>query len=165
MALVRKIENAETGEVISRSVINTNSNFTMIYNEHFNTIQVLIKNDSKAGELFMFLIGLMGKDNALIISNEAIADNFGWSSATVTRKIKYLKDNQFVHVAKTGSSNIYYVNSQIAWKNTADRRKVSQFQASVFITEKEQEKAKFPLKTEFKVHAKQVKKMDDKVKE
>jgi hypothetical protein len=62
--------------------------------------------------------------------------------ATVHRKIKLLKDNGFIDIQKSGTANVYFVNSRIAWTSARAGREFATFKANVILSAKEQEKTK-----------------------
>ncbi|WP_142988972.1 helix-turn-helix domain-containing protein [Klebsiella michiganensis] len=53
--------------------------------------------------------------NAVTISNPALAKILGKSPRTIARATKHLVDHAFVQVIKTGNTNCYVVNEQVAF--------------------------------------------------
>lgn len=76
--------------------------------------------------------------NAVTISNKALQEILSISSASVTRGIKFLRENNYVQVIRTGNMNTYVVNERIAFSGSAGQRKAV-FSATVVATESEQE--------------------------
>lgn len=139
MALARQIIDTDTGEVKSFGVIEGNANFVMLFKSEISSIVQIQKDDPKAGALFMFLLEHMDKDNALIVSLEAMSEILGWGKATVSRKVKYLKDKNFITTQRTGNSSVYFVNANIAWTTYANKKEYATFKASVLISKSEQQ--------------------------
>ena len=126
--------NFETGEVTE-----VNANFVQVYVDKIDFITNLIIDNPRATAVFMFLIKHMDKRNAIIISQQAISEAMGISRKTVYSSIKYLIDKKALTIYKSGTSNIYAVNSQIAWKATANGKKYALFDARVYISKSEQD--------------------------
>lgn len=86
-----------------------------------------------------FFYLLLDRENALIVSIKTISEILGWSEPTVYRQIKILKDKNLVSIAKSGTSNIYFINSQVAWTTYGNKKEYSKFNANVLISKSEQE--------------------------
>lgn len=125
--------NFETGEITE-----VNANFVQVYVDKIDFITNLIIDNPRATAVFMFLIKHMDKRNAIIISQQAISEAMGISRKTVYSSIKYLIDKKALTIYKSGTSNIYAINSQIAWKTTANGKRYALFDARVYITKSEQ---------------------------
>lgn len=138
MALERQIVDKETGEIKSRGTLGENSNFIMLFRNELGALVELQKKDPKAGALFMFFLEHMDQENALIVSVETISEMLEWGVATVYRQIKILKDKQLINVGKTGTSNIYFINANVAWATYGNKKNYAKFKASVLISESEQ---------------------------
>jgi len=76
--------------------------------------------------------------NAVAISNGALCKIIGRSRATISRAVKYLSDNCYVQIIKTGNTNTYVVNERIAFAGSVGQRKAV-FSAIVVAHESEQE--------------------------
>jgi DNA-binding MarR family transcriptional regulator len=68
----------------------------------------------KAQIILLFLLKEMDKNNAVTCSRQAIQEALGVGASTVTRNIKVLKDNGFIAISKSGTSNVYVVNKDLA---------------------------------------------------
>jgi DNA-binding transcriptional regulator LsrR (DeoR family) len=79
------------------------------------------------------------KHNALVVSQEALAEAMGMHRTTIFRCINYLKEKKAVAIVTSGSTNIYAVNAQIAWKANANGKNFVLFDAAVYSAESEQE--------------------------
>ena len=139
MSLERQVIDTATGEVKSRGYLGENQNFVMLFRNEISSIVNLQKEDAKAGVLFMFLLEHMDRENALIVSIETISELLEWSRPTVCRKIKFLKEKNFITTARTGNSSIYFVNANIAWSTYGNKKEYSKFNANVLISKSEQE--------------------------
>lgn len=139
MAYRQQIIDDSTGEVLSDTKIKGNGNFVQFYRNEMSSLQKLIKEDPKAAAVFMFITEHMGQDNALIVSKECLAEQLDCSVRTVTRHIAVLKEKNFIDIAKSGTSNVYMVNANIAWTTNGTKRDYAKFRAQVLISKAEQE--------------------------
>lgn len=76
--------------------------------------------------------------NAVTISNPALAKILAKSSRTIARATKHLSDHAYVQVIKTGNTNTYVVNEQIAFAGSVGQRKAV-FSSTIVAHECEQE--------------------------
>lgn len=93
-----------------------------------------------AYRIFKFLINNMDSYNAVMCSYKVLEEQFEVSSSTVTRAVKLLKDREYIDVYKSGTSNVYAVNKQIAWTSWGSNFKHGKFSANVILSESEQDK-------------------------
>ena len=138
MAREQRIVDTDTGEVLSARVIKPNANFVQFYRNEIGSIRELIKDEPKAASLFLFLSEKMDQENALLVSQETLAEYFGISKRTIIRQLNILKDKGFIEIIKSGTANIYLVNANIAWTSYANKREYAQFKANVFVSKTEQ---------------------------
>ena len=92
-----------------------------------------------AVKVFTWLLKHMDRRNALVISQAALADALSVTRMTIYNSVKYLKDVKALEVYKSGNTNIYAINAQIAWKSSADNKQFALFDARVYISSFEQE--------------------------
>lgn len=76
--------------------------------------------------------------NAVTVSQAALGQILNLSRSTISRASKYLADNQYVQIVKTGNVSTYVVNEQVAFAGSAGQRKAV-FSATVIAHECEQE--------------------------
>lgn len=119
-----------------------NHDFVMLYRREKTAMFDLGKKDPSASVLLNFLILNMDTDNCLIVSGETIAELLDWSVRTVRSKVKVLYDLQMIDILKSGNTNIYCINSNIAWSTYASKKQYAKFQARVLISKSEQESNK-----------------------
>jgi len=96
-----------------------------------------IKHPAAMGTL-LYLIGNMGRNNALAVSHAVIADKVGIRREAVSRAVKLLSERRFVEVVKVGNLCIYRVNTRVAWQGNRGER-FAHFQADIIAAEKEQD--------------------------
>ncbi|MDR8076718.1 replication/maintenance protein RepL [Burkholderia cenocepacia] len=140
--LLQQIVDVQTGEILTQKELAKNHNFVMLFRNGMDDFMKLCVKDGKAAAILVAMIKQMGENNSLIVSRETLAELLGFSVPTVDRKLKYLRDNNFFSISKSGNMNIYNINSNLAWSTYANNRKYSKFNATVLIGENEQAKYK-----------------------
>jgi len=119
----------ENGEVVS-------NNFIQLTNSE--TFRKLIKSNSQAAELFLFLVEGMSPLGAVTVSQSTLAEILEISKRTVIRHLEFLIEYNYIKSVKTGGTNIYYINEKIAWKGFGKNRHLAKFSANVILSLKEQ---------------------------
>lgn len=147
MAHEKRKTNYETGEVET-----VNDNFVQLYIDKLGLIVEMTKENPTAVQMFTWLLEHMDKRNALVVSQQAIAEAMSVHRNTIGSCTTYLKEKKAVEVFKSGGTSIYAVNAQIAWKSDANGKKYALFDAAVYISDAEQDKPLFD--TELVGHAK-----------
>ncbi|HDR9764266.1 TPA: replication/maintenance protein RepL [Burkholderia cepacia] len=137
--LLQQIVDVKTGEVLTQKELAKNHNFVMLFRNGMDDFMKLCAKDGKAAAILVAMIKQMGENNSLIVSRETLAELLNFSIPTIDRKLKYLRDNNFFCISKSGNMNIYTINSNLAWSTYANNRKYSKFSATVLISESEQE--------------------------
>jgi Fe2+ or Zn2+ uptake regulation protein len=56
---------------------------------------------------------------------------------TIYRAIKLLQENGFIDVLKMGSSNVYIVNSDLAWTDYNSHKKFAKYDGKILVSKKE----------------------------
>lgn len=115
-----------------------NSNFVMMYREHMKEMRWLMQQSGISASIFNFILEKMDYNNALICSNQVFIDYFNISRSTVARSIKLLYDNGFLDIVKSGTSNVYIVNQELAWTSYENQKEYCQFQGNILISALEQ---------------------------
>lgn len=124
-------------ELEEREKAKRNSNFVMMYREHMPEIRWLTNKSGKASNILNFIMEHMDYQNALMCSYQVFIDYFNISHSSIVRCIKLLKDNGFIDILKSGTSNVYIVNSEVAWCSWDNQKKYCQFDGKVLISAKE----------------------------
>lgn len=93
----------------------------------------------KALAILLFICEHMDNYNALMASYRVFQEQFELSQSTVKRCIKYLKDHGYLHIYKSGTSNVYVVNDNLVWKSYGKNTKYCKFPANIMLSLSEQE--------------------------
>lgn len=115
------------------------SNFYQFNREHSKEMIWLATNYPKAQAILLFLLDQMDNYNAIICSYKVLQEALTMSSATITRSIKILKNKNFITILKSGTTNVYIVNKNLAWSSWGTNYKYAKFDAKILIAESEQE--------------------------
>ena len=94
-------------------------------------------------DILFFLVNHMDGTNAVICSQVLLMDYFGLSRSTVVKCIQDLKEHGLICIAKTGSSNVYYLNDDLNWTSYDTNHKHCKFLANVILSYSEQEKTNY----------------------
>lgn len=128
-----------------------NTGFSQVYDRHWATFRALVDDYPTALKVFTWLIEKADRRNALVASYATMSKGLNLAERTIRNSVGYLKEKNLITVLKSGTTNVYVLNDQIIWKDTADRKdKFSQFSAEVIITASEQEE---PYRTQLIGHA------------
>lgn len=114
-----------------------NRDFIQLYREHIDDVAKLARDNGKAYDLFMLLVKHMDGTNALAVSNVALSELLQVTTRTIQRAVKYLKDSGWICVLKTGTSNVYIVNPEVAWTSYGNQKQYCKFQANVLLSSSE----------------------------
>jgi hypothetical protein len=147
MAHERERTNYDTGEVEL-----VNDKFVQLYVDKLDLIIEMTTENPTAVKVFLWLLQHMDKRNALVVSQEALAEAMGLHRSTIFRCTNYLREKKAVDIVKSGSTNIYAINAQMAWKSDANNKRYALFDAAVYVSRSEQGKPLFD--TQLVGHAK-----------
>lgn len=129
-----ELEKQSQKEEEEREKAKRNNNFVMMYREHMPELRWLMKTSGIASSILNFIMEHMDNMNALICSYTVFEDYFEISSSTVKRAIKLLKDSGFIDILKSGTSNVYIVNNNVAWSSWQNQKKYCKFEGKVLVS-------------------------------
>ena len=130
----KQVPNIHTGELE-----HLNDNFVQVYIDKLDLIIEMTGENPTAVKVFVWLLKHMDKRNALVVSQEALAEAMGMHRTTIFRSVNYLREKKALNIVKSGSTNIYAINAQIAWKSDASGKRYALFDAAVYIAQSEQQ--------------------------
>lgn len=136
------------------------SNFYQFNRANSKAMIWLATNHPKASGILLFLLDQMDGYNAVICSNKVLSEALGISDSSVKRSTKVLKDHEFIAVYKSGSSNVYAVNKNLAWSSWGTNYQYAKFEAKIIISQSEQEETEEPEVTTVKHKEVKIKSMD-----
>lgn len=111
-----------------------NGDFVQIYRDHMAELRWLMGKSGIASKLLFFIMEQMDGKNALMASYQVFVDYLDVSPSTVKRAIKLLYDNGFVDILKSGTSNVYIVNQDVAWTSYGNQKKMCKFNGNVLVS-------------------------------
>lgn len=115
------------------------SRWTQYNNEHTKEMMWLALNHPKAHAILLFLVDQMDSYNAVMCSYQVLQEVLEISKDTIRRNIKILKDNGYIAILKSGTSNVYAINDSVYWKSWGNNKQYSKFPANVVLSLLEQE--------------------------
>ena len=115
--------------------------FTQFNLEHTEDWIALNKKSHIATEILMFLMKNSDRYNALVCSVNVLSEALGYGRTSISNAIKILKNSGFVDIKKSGNTNVFLINKEIAWKSWGKNYRYATFGAKIIISESEQEKA------------------------
>lgn len=115
------------------------SNFYQVNKDKSEYLSSCLRENPKALQLLFFIFDHMDRYNAVVCSYQVFQEALGVSKATIQRCVKYLKDNGFVYVYKTGTSNVYVANKELVWSSWGKNYKYCEFPANIVLSASEQE--------------------------
>lgn len=122
-----------------------NANFVQLYDDTLDLIMLMTKENPMALQVFLWLVKYMDDRNALVVSQQAIAESLKLHKNTVYLAVKYLKERSALTVLRSSNTHVYALNAQIVWRDTADAKKFAHFDAKVYLSDSEQEETEQPL--------------------
>lgn len=111
-----------------------NKDFVMYFRPFMDELTKMAGENYTAYRIFQFFCKNMDGTNALIVSMNALGEIMDLSRQTISKAIKYLSDNGWVCVMKSGTSNVYIVNPDVAWTAYADQKATCSFKADVILS-------------------------------
>lgn len=115
------------------------SRWTQFNNEHTKELMWLALKHPKAHAILYFLVDQMDEYNAVMCSSKVLEEVLGVSRQTVSKNVKLLKENGYIAVLKSGTSNVYAINDTVYWKSWGNNKRYSKFPANVVLTLSEQD--------------------------
>lgn len=101
----------------------------------------LVRESPRAAELMHHLSAQIGDNNAVVISQQALAVLMNRSTDTVKRALKLLEARNWIEirqVGERGTVNAYVLNCRVAWSKPRDGIRYSKFSATVVASSIEQ---------------------------
>ena len=114
-----------------------NKDFVMYFRPFMDELTKMAGENYTAYKLFQFFCKNMDGTNALVVSMNALSEIMSTSTKTIQRAVKYLKNNGWICVMKSGTSNVYIVNPDVAWTSYADQKATCNFHANVILCSSE----------------------------
>ncbi|MEJ7804299.1 MAG: replication/maintenance protein RepL, partial [Telluria sp.] len=105
---------------------------------HRTLAKLCISNPAAAAMLHHMIAGMSRKPTAYIVSAETLARELGVTSRTIQNSAKILREHRLVQILKSGNTNVYVINSSVAWRGKTGS-KTAIFHSITEISEKEQD--------------------------
>jgi len=102
-------------------------------------MQLITKENPMAANVFYLLMKNMDKQNCLIVSMATLASKLHVCRNSISRAIKYLRENKYIAIYKSGTTNVYTLNANIVWKDRGDRKMEALLYGKVLLSLDEQD--------------------------
>lgn len=112
-----------------------NGNFVQFNRDYMKNIGQISKYGGQTAlELFMFICEHMDGYNSLMASYQVFMDYTGKSRVTCSKAINWLLEQGFLDVLKSGTSNVYIINQNVAWTSYANQKKYCKFAGNILVS-------------------------------
>lgn len=135
-----KMQNKAEEEIKKRERSSPFSRWSQFNLEHTKELIWLALKHPKAHAILYFLVDQMDEFNAVMCSYQVLQEVLEVGQATIARNIKVLKENGFISILKSGTSNVYAINDSVYWKSWGNNKRYSKFPANVVLSLSEQDK-------------------------
>lgn len=124
-----------------------NIDFVQFNRKNMSAVRLLMRKDSVAAELFMFLSQWMDRGNCVSCSQKLLQEVLGRSRTTVYKAINHLKESGLLMVAKQGTANVYILNPEVVWSTWNTSKKYCEFEGRILISKEENREIEDKLKS------------------
>lgn len=91
-------------------------NICQVNIDNSSMLRKCIDENPRALELFLFMLEHMDSQNTLTCPYKVFQEELGISDRTVSRCIKYLRDNNFLQIYRDSVNNVYVINKDLVCK-------------------------------------------------
>lgn len=95
-------------------------------------------NNLLSHKIFLYLSKEMDQENAIVISQQTLAQLFDVSRMTINTAVKELEAKKLLEIYKIGNTNVYCLNANVVWTRSRDKIETAKFKAQVIISKDEQ---------------------------
>lgn len=109
---------------------------------HEKWAQLIVKSPKAAALLHLLVANMSGK-NAVVVSQQVLAELMGVHRNTVKNALKVLTDQNWIEAVRVGSErggvNAYVVNRRVGWADRRENQRYAAFDAQIIVSRDEQE--------------------------
>ena len=131
------------------------SEFYQINKKNSSVLRECLDINPTALKLLLFLFDNMDKYNAVMCSYAVFQESLNMSKPTITRCIRYLKDNGLIYVFRSGTSNVYVANPDVVWNSWGYNKKYCKFPANIILAKSEQIPLEYATQKEISIKKKE----------
>lgn len=131
------MEKADT-EARERAKRSPFQNFVQLNNKHQKELRAIAKENVNSFLVLSFMMEHMDGYNALMCSYQVFQEALNIKRTTASNAVKLLVERGFIHVKKSGRSNVYILNDNLVWKSYGKNTKYCEFPANVVLSSSEQ---------------------------
>lgn len=121
--------------------------FTQMNDEALKIHSQMIRTNPAAAALITVMVRLMSpKDNVLVCSYSVFEKETGFKRNAIYNGLQYLESINWIKIYKVGRTNVYAINSEVAWKYHQDNTWRAKFSATIVLDSTEQTNNIYPVK-------------------
>lgn len=105
---------------------------------HKTMAKLCITHPAAAGMMHHMIAGMQREATAYIVSAATLSKELGVSPRTIQSAAQVLRQLRLVQILKSGNTNVYVINSSVAWRGEVGSKKAI-FHSITELSEKEQE--------------------------
>lgn len=113
------------------------ADFVQFTRGYLKEMRELTSKSPLAASILLFLTERMTRQNAVVVSQNTLAEILECNRVSISKAVKILSDQNWIQVVKIGSTNGYLINSKVAWRSHQSKR-YGYFNADVVVSETEQ---------------------------
>ena len=114
-----------------------NVDFVQISRKNMAALRKMALENPTAMSLFMFLSQYMDYSGAVICSQTVLQEALNKSRKSIYSAIKYLRENNFIEVLKSGTANVYALNYEVVWSSWNTSKKYAAFKGNILLSKTE----------------------------
>lgn len=129
----------DTNETLEAQAGKENYNFVQVSKGYLKAWRELTNANPLASSLLMYLIEVMGRtSNAVVCSQQTLAEVSGVSTRSVQRALKSLRDDNWIETVRIGNAVAIAVNARAFWQAARNQKHYAMFSATVIAGMEEQ---------------------------
>ena len=94
----------------------TTNDYVQVTRGYISEMRQLSRRSPLAHSILWLLVERMNKTNAVVISQQALAELLDSHKGSISRAVKLLSQENWIQIVKIGTSNAYVVNSTVVWR-------------------------------------------------
>lgn len=141
MTIIEKVPNCDIPEsdLEVEKERNKNYNFIQFYRHNMTAYRKLMLKNPTAASIFFFLSEHMTTQNAVSCSSRVLEEETKKSRTTVWKSVKYLEENGYLMVLKSGHTNVYVLNPNVVWAAGKTGKPYCTFEGPILLAKSENE--------------------------
>jgi hypothetical protein len=137
IALSKDEFNTYQKRVLKMAKNRKNVDFVQFSRAYLGDVALLIREYPTAASIFIFLSKYMDKTNAVVCPQSVLIEITGKKRSAVSNAVTFLKENNYFTVMKSGTTNVYVLNPNVAWSSSLENKQYCKFDGVILVSKKE----------------------------